>query len=327
MAYPTRLFEPGAAYFITNRCIQSRFLLRPSQEINRIVGGILARALSLFPVDLYAFTFAANHFHALVSTRDAATSISDFIAYLEANIARRVGNLVGWSGRFWHRRFSGEPVLDDAAFEQRLLYIFSHGVKEGLTLSCEDWPGLTCLPELLHGVVRDFDYVDLAGYHEALRMAAGSGEPVSIADFTTRHQLKLAVPPCWQGLTPGQRQARARELVAFAEKEACDARGDKPVLGVDAILAQDPLDAPLHSKKSPRPLCHASTSAGRETFRAAYRAFLDAYNTASELFRKGFAAVEFPPHCFRPPAPWGWRLLTGDGTHNGVPIANAAAAA
>ena len=190
MAYPIRVFEPGGVYFITNRCMQSRLLMRPSVEINRIIGGVLARAACIFPVELFGFTFASNHFH-LLARMIGDACLSDFVAYVEANIARRVGKVVGWSGRFWYRRFSAEPVLDDDALVGRLAYIASHGVKEGLIEKAMDWPGLTCLPEVSFGVVRDFDWCDEAGFHEAERRQ----ESVRRADFITRYPLKLAVPP------------------------------------------------------------------------------------------------------------------------------------
>jgi hypothetical protein len=52
--------------------------------------------------------------------------------YLRANLSRMVGRLVDWSGSFWERRYSAEPVLDDAALVGRLRYVLAHGVKEGL---------------------------------------------------------------------------------------------------------------------------------------------------------------------------------------------------
>jgi hypothetical protein len=52
--------------------------------------------------------------------------------YLRANLSRKVGRLVDWSGGFWERRYSAEPVLDDEALVGRLRYVLAHGVKEGL---------------------------------------------------------------------------------------------------------------------------------------------------------------------------------------------------
>jgi hypothetical protein len=74
-------------------------LLRPSQEVNEVVGGVLG----------HAFTFASNHFHLLVWARGAA--LASFMQYLRANLSRKVGRLVDWSGGFWERRYSAEPVL------------------------------------------------------------------------------------------------------------------------------------------------------------------------------------------------------------------------
>jgi hypothetical protein len=90
-------------------------LLRPSLEVNEVVGGVLARAVqqSAGSVRLHAFTFASNHFHLLVWARGAA--LASFMQYLRANLSRKVGRLVDWSGGFWERRFSAEPVLDDTA--------------------------------------------------------------------------------------------------------------------------------------------------------------------------------------------------------------------
>ena len=303
MSYPIRLFEPGAVHFITNRCMQSRLLMRPSAEINRIVGGVLARATCIFPVELFGFTFESNHFHMLARMLDGAC-LSDFVAYVEANIARRVGNAVGWSGRFWHRRFSAEPVLDDDALVGRLLYMALHGPKEGLTDKATEWPGLTSLPELCFGVVREFEWCDDAGFHEAERRG---GHPRR-ADFVTRYPLKVAVLPCWQQFGDSQRQRQVCTMIRDEEDQLRLARGGKPVFGVENILAQDPLSKPEHTKMSPRPLCHASSAEARVAFRKLYRAFAAAYLEASMAFRKGCVYVEFPLHCFRPPLPWGWRF-------------------
>ena len=51
------MLEQHRLYFVTNRTIQARFLLRPSGYINNLVGGVLAHALPRFSVRLFAFTF------------------------------------------------------------------------------------------------------------------------------------------------------------------------------------------------------------------------------------------------------------------------------
>ena len=107
-------------------------------------------------IRLYAFTFASNHFHLLVWARGAA--LAGFMQYLRANLSRKVGRLVDWSGGFWERRYSAEPVLDDEALVGRLRYVLAHGVKEGLVERSTEWPGLTCLPQLLGPARRLFQW-------------------------------------------------------------------------------------------------------------------------------------------------------------------------
>ena len=35
--------------------------------------------------------------------------------------------MTDWSGGFWERRYSAEPVLDDTALAGRLRYVLAHG--------------------------------------------------------------------------------------------------------------------------------------------------------------------------------------------------------
>jgi len=307
MTYPLRLFEPGTVYFVTNRTMQSRFFLRPTPEVHRIIGGVLARACNRFDVELFAFVFASNHYHLLLRAGSAA-AVSDFVGYLQANMARRIGKLIDWTGRFWHRRFSASPVLDDEALEDRVRYILAHGVKEGLVESVSEWPGLSCCPELAFGVIRNFDWVDEAELNEARRYKLGHQAPPARADFTTRYRLPLQVLPCWQHLDDKERCRRVRELIRDVEQGARHDREGKGVLGREAVLAQNPLDAPEHTKNSPRPLCHASRRETYVSFRKVWDTFVAAYREASARFRQGVLGVEFPPFACHPPLRWGWRL-------------------
>ncbi|OJT26009.1 hypothetical protein BO221_09245 [Archangium sp. Cb G35] len=81
------MFQEEGYYFVTSRCYQGRLLLRPSVEMNEVVGGVLARAVqqSAGSVRLHAFTFASNHFHLLVWARGAA--LASFMRGLPATSA------------------------------------------------------------------------------------------------------------------------------------------------------------------------------------------------------------------------------------------------
>lgn len=119
MAYPVRHFEPATLYFITSRTIQSRFLMAPTPMTNELIGGILARAVRQCEVELFAYVFTSNHFHAIVRA-PSAIAMSKFMQRLQSNIAVKVGRLVGWRGRFFARRYSAEPIVDEGAQIDRL---------------------------------------------------------------------------------------------------------------------------------------------------------------------------------------------------------------
>ena len=151
MAYPIRQFDPQTIFFITSRTIQSRFLMAPSDKTNELIGGILARAVRQCQVELFAYVFTSNHFHAMVRA-PSPVAMSRFMQRLQSNIAVKVGRFVGWRGRFFARRYSAEPIVDEGAQVERLDYILSHGVKEGLVSRCQQWPGLSCAKALLEDV-------------------------------------------------------------------------------------------------------------------------------------------------------------------------------
>src|SRR5262249_54746260 len=131
MAYLIRQFDPQTIFFITSRTIPSRFLMAPSDETNELTRDVLARSVRRCQVWLVACVLTSTQFHAMVRAQ-SARAMSRFMQRPESNIAVKVGRFVGWRGRFFARRYSAEPILDEGAQVERLHYILSHGVKEGL---------------------------------------------------------------------------------------------------------------------------------------------------------------------------------------------------
>lgn len=301
---PIRLFESDKLYFITNRTIQGRFLLRPSEHINSLIGGVLARSRSLFRVQLFSFTFASNHFHLIIRAEEG--ELSAFMGYLQSNLARVIGREVGWRGPFWERRFSAEPILDDEALLDRFCYILSHGVKEGLVARSEEWPGLTCIPELRDGIKRKFPWTSWAA--RSLARLRGKNLEEAEKAATTYYDLQLEQLPCWEGLSSEEQALKVQTMLDAIAHHAEHERQNAPPLGARKILTQDPHSSPIELKRSPRPLCHAKCPKLRAQFKLLYRCFVEAYQEASELFRNGHADVEFPLYSFRPSPPYGWML-------------------
>ncbi|MBW1808479.1 MAG: hypothetical protein JRJ19_11935 [Deltaproteobacteria bacterium] len=53
--------EENTTFEITCRTIQGRLLLKPSAQLNKIILGILGKALTLYPVLLHLFVVVSNH--------------------------------------------------------------------------------------------------------------------------------------------------------------------------------------------------------------------------------------------------------------------------
>jgi REP element-mobilizing transposase RayT len=300
MAYPIRQFDPQTIFFITSRTIQSRFLMAPSDKTNELIGGILARAVRQCQVELFAYVFTSNHFHAMVRA-PSPVAMSRFMQRLQSNIAVKVGRLVGWRGRFFARRYSAEPIVDEATQVERLHYILSHGVKEGLVSRCQQWPGLSCIQALLEG--------GRASVHRwrnwTSRWKMEVDEDVNVDRFSEAcpsetETLELAPLPCWAAFSARERSRLVAELVAGINAAAPNATAEDR----RQITEQDPHGRPIKTKHTPRPKAHASTKQPWIEAVRRYRDFVAAFRRASRDWLRGVFEVEFPPYSFRPP-PWG----------------------
>ena len=58
--------DGGALVEVTCRTVQGRLLLCPSPQLNDIILGVLGRAQRKHPVEIVAYAFASNHWHALL---------------------------------------------------------------------------------------------------------------------------------------------------------------------------------------------------------------------------------------------------------------------
>ncbi len=291
--------RPHAMFEITIRTLHGRFLLRPSKKLNDLILGVIGRALALNPgVRLYLIKVLSNHFHAIVSA-ESCFALSTFMGHVNGNIAREAGSFYQWREKFWSRRFSQVGIDDEKSLVKSTRYIISNGCKESLVFSPEHWPGVGCERALTTGEQMHGTWYDRTAFYDAERR----GKKVHPDDFTKRYPVPLTPLPFLAAKTESQRQTYFRHLIKEIREETFQrpANQNKQVLGVESILAQDPHSYPRKLKKSPAPLCHASTAARRKAYRRSYRMFVAAYRWAAEKLRRGEQNVKFPNNCFPPP--------------------------
>jgi hypothetical protein len=241
---------------------------------------------------LHAFAFLSNHWHAMLSTLDGA-QLADFMGFVNGNLAKELGSVHGWKGKLWGRRTRPIPILDEDAMIARLRYILAQGVKEGLVERPEQWPGATSTPWLLGDklvgtwICRD----------EETRALRRSSNP-DPSRYTYEYEVRMSPLPCWASLSRQEIAARTRALIDDVVTEARATRG--AVLGVEAVLRQDPHAMPREPKRGPAPICHAASHSVRVAFAAAYRAFIAAFRAAADIVRgiRSTRTATFPPGSF-----------------------------
>jgi len=286
---------------ITSRTLRGMLLLRPGASFNDIFLGILGRAQRRFSMTIHYASVLSNHYHLLLSPT-SHQQLAAFACYLNGNLAKEVGRIYGWKEKIWGRRYQHIVVSnEEAAQVGRLRYLLSHGVKEGLVERVADWPGPNFLEALLTGKPMIGTWFDRTAECKALRR----GQEFGARDFATEETVVLTPLPCWAHLSRQAQVDAVRAIVASIEEEAATEREltQRPVIGAEAVVRQDPTTMPARSKKSPAPWFHAASRAARSLLRAAYDQFLGAYRQAAERLRAGDLTVEFPPGCFPPALP------------------------
>ena len=283
---------------VHTKTLNGRYLMTPSKWINLLILGFIARALTQAQVKVHAFVFMSNHYHMLVSVKDAE-QLSRFMCHLNGNMSRKLNRELGRMGKFWRRRFTSVPVsLDTRAQKARMKYILSHGVKERLVRKCKDWPGASSLPWLTQGKKLKGVWQDLTREYKENR-----NKPVDEhVNYFIEYEFELWPMPCWVHEEMEVWQAEVRQMVLDIEREeaAKIAQEGKSVLGVAAVLAADPWDQPRRVLRSKVPLCHAATKAEKKRMEGRIYALEQAYREASRAFRAGDWEVEFPEGTHRP---------------------------
>ncbi len=294
--------EGGALVEVTCRTIQGRLLLRPSQQVNDVILGVLGRAQRLYPVDIIGFSFLSSHYHMLLWVENAK-QLADFTGYFNGNVARTLGHLTRWTDRLWSRRYKSILISDEEAAQvERLKYVLANGCKENLVASPLEWPGVHCVRALLLGepVAGTWQDRTLA---RNLRLRGKSADP---QQAETREAVVLSQLPCWKHLSPESYRARLSALVREIEETAAAERKKKGIepLGTEKVQAQKPDTRPEPLDKSPAPFIHAATKRVRKALYNAYAAFVAVYREAADKLKKGDPSAAFPPGSFPPHLPF-----------------------
>lgn len=229
MGEALRVFDREVIYFVTNRCIERKYLMVADEErVNEIIRDNLRMAAIIYGVKIYGAVFMSNHFHLIISGED----IPAFMQYLQSAIAKQINRLRCRVGKFWAGRYSCEPILDEESLEQKLQYVLANPIRAYQVRHPSRWPGF-------------ISWYGHAGFAE-------EGAP------------EISPLPMWSHLTPAETYQRVCELIAPIEMEFASCQ----FAGAEAVVAKHWNDAPDSDEvHGPKPICHADSLEGWIAYR------------------------------------------------------------
>lgn len=304
-----RQIRPNELVEITCRIAQGRYLLRPSDELNRHFLGVLGRAQRRVSMKIHGVVVLSNHYHLLLTPRDAQQLVR-FMRYLQTNLSKEIKVVQNWDGPVWGRRYQSIVVADeDEAQISRLRYLLAHGVKEDLVERVCDWPGIHCARALVEGERLQGSWYDRTLLCELNRRTKKPAEE----DVTEAETVILSPLPCWEGLPADEIRMKVSALVEAIDREAAERRAAEGtrVVGVSKVRRAHPHHRPKELSRSPSRRFHAATRAARQALREAYIEFVSQFRDAAKLLRQGVKDPPFPPGSFPPGLPYVPHLSPG----------------
>jgi putative transposase len=285
MSHP-RMSVPGATYLVTRTTVMSLFLLTPSKIVNQIMEYCVARAAGAYGILIHAVSVESNHFHLVVT--DTRGCLSDFMQELNRSAARCL--LEHYRDRFPQRRldavwshaqsFSATLLLTPNAILDKIVYTLTNPVKDGLVRDYRKWPGFNTRP---------------GDWRDGLRTARRP----NVYFKNTPEEISYAVcAPGQLGESVEHAISTVELLIRNAQQQAAVelAAESRGVMGVNGVLATNPLDAPT----TPRPVgdLNPTLAAGGDhdalvNAKLALKLFRLAYRAAWKEFKE-MASATFP---------------------------------
>ncbi len=266
---------------VTRRCTQRQFLLRPDDETNNAFTYCLADAARRTDVVVLLSQMMSNHHH--TGVYDPLGNINEFTALFHGPMAKCQNALRGR----WENMWAGEPccvveLIEPTDVMDKLVYIATNPVKDGLVDRVHHWPGPKLYGALMSGRT-------LRAHRPRHFFREDGPMPETL-------ELTLTIPP-----ELGERDSFVAELAArVAGVEAAHDRErnatGRRVLGRARVLRQSWRDSPMshEPRRVLRPRVAARSKWARIQTLQRNRAFISEYRVARLAWLAG-NPVQFPP--------------------------------
>ncbi|MEM6532163.1 MAG: hypothetical protein AAF654_06040, partial [Myxococcota bacterium] len=309
-----RYFEKAGVVHVLSRVAAGMALLVPTDELNRIIAGVMGRALAIYPeVRVFAFAFMSNHFHLEL---EGGVWIPRFMRYVKGQISLRVKDIVGREGpTLWEGEYAAAHLPSERSQLRAFRYILSHGVKEGLVERPEQWPGLHCAKQVFCDAPLVGEWFNGTRYAKArykeLQKPQSERRTLERGDFTERYAALQILErlPALASLDEAAYVNYLSDLHIEIIEEGRAIRAGKSAIGVDAVRATPrrtkfEIPRPPWFQKRRRMIVweHHEQPDARAYLVRYWRHQID-YRRNATRFLQGELDVVFPPGSHRPCAP------------------------
>jgi putative transposase len=273
---------PDRTYFITRRCTQRQFLLRPSRRTNQIVEYCLALAASHTGVRLHAVCFMSNHWHGVVT--DPNARLPEFLERFHRLVAKAQNASLGhWENLWSSEKTSTIPLPSFADIVAKMAYTIANPTSAGLVKSPDEWPGV----------------ISTCSFNERRIVAMPDVFFDKLGNLPKTTVLRFERPPIYPELSEVELAERIREATATLVRRAREqiaARGAK-FLGAASVLRESWQATPKKPapRRNPTPQVASQSTPRRVQMIEGLVVFARAYRQAWLKWRAGVRDVLFPP--------------------------------
>lgn len=206
---------PKLFWFLTRRCTQRLFLLKPGKYVNRVLLYLLAESAKRFDITVYAFTAMSNHIHMVV--RDNEGNLPEFLAHFYKLVAKVLN--VHWkrTENLWsNEQASAVRLVQHNDVFDKILYTLVNPVVDHLVEYAGHWPGITSYGHMRRG--------------KPIKAERPRGFFRTDGPMRDEYVLTLARPPGFEDLTQKEWAAQLAGAVRAVEDAAREARNNSESL-------------------------------------------------------------------------------------------------
>ena len=136
-----RQFIQGTTYFITRRCTQRQFWLKPTPRNIEIFGYCLAVAAGKFGVQIHSVCVMSNQYHMIVT--DPENHVAEFYGWLHKYVAKAINVSCGRLENLWSsEKTSVIPLRSEKDVLDKTVYTLANPVQAHLVALGKNWPGI-----------------------------------------------------------------------------------------------------------------------------------------------------------------------------------------